>query len=175
LRRRTSTGPAPVAGHARTRGHKSHAWSRMQTFQPTEKWDYAYAGVFEGMLSECVWKTGAKCALPLTGNDCFKVTCQTIDFECPPPGQDVCPHWTNISCGNIPGTNRPYWAHKCSPLALPTLGKVSDMTCNSTADANGTFQCYFSQVRPCPLKRSLCAQATCLYRAGTGRRSVPVL
>jgi hypothetical protein len=119
----------------------------MQTYKPMEKWKYAYPGVLEGNLTGCTWSSGAQCVDPLEGSDCFKIRCEHIDYDCPPKGQAVCPHFTQVSCGWMPGTTKPYWMHKCNPLAVPNRKKVTFVTCKPQALDGGAFQCYFTQAR----------------------------
>lgn len=120
----------------------------MQTFEPTEKWRYAYPGVFEGNLTGCTWAGGQTCRTPLKGEDCFEVRCGHLALDCPPRGQEVCPGFNNLACGKMPPPNeaKPYWMHKCNPLALPSPDKVTVLSCRPEADT-GVFQCYFLQVR----------------------------
>lgn len=120
----------------------------VQTFEPREKWRYAYPGVFEGNLSDCTWAEGQKCRSPLVGEDCFEMRCGGIAIDCPPPGQETCPGFTGTACDKMPPPNdgKPYWVHKCSPLALPSPDKVTVLSCRQEADG-GRFQCYFVQVR----------------------------
>ena len=118
----------------------------LQDFKPHEKFKYAYPGVLEGNLTDCTWAIDQECVAPLDGDDCFKIRCQHIDYNCPPAGQDVCPHFTNVSCGWMPGTFKQYWMHKCNPLAVPSRTKVTFVTCKREPLASGAFQCYFTQV-----------------------------
>ena len=118
----------------------------LQTFEPVEKWKYAYPGVFEGSLSTCTWEAASSCLAPLTGSSCFEVSCKDLNVTCPPSGQEVCPEFKNMSCGNMPGTSKPYWAHKCSPFALPRPGLVTVLQCVTDPLEDGSFQCYFRQV-----------------------------
>ena len=63
-----------------------------------------------------------------------------------------CPGWTPTSCGKIhedqPGN---YWMHRCNPLAIPKNDTTTIMSCKPQA-VNGTFQCYFGQVRTLSLE-----------------------
>ena len=101
----------------------------VQTFPPAGKFDFAYPGVLEGNLTDCTWVANTECVSPLSGSDCFKIECERIDVACPPAGQDVCPDFTNTSCGTIPGTTTKYWMHKCNPLATPKREKVTLVAC----------------------------------------------
>ena len=138
----------------------------MQTADP-ERMKFAYPGVMEGNLSGCSWDINQPCTAPMTGSDCYAVKCDSIDYSCPPAGQETCPAFTGTSCGKVPGESKPYWMHKCNPLALPTRDKVTMLTCNATADVDGSFQCYFSQVRGCQPPISHCDFA-CIRRSGAG-------
>jgi hypothetical protein len=122
----------------------------VQTFPPQEKWKYAYPGVLEGVLEECTWTVNEACTPPLKGNDCFKIRCLHIDYDCPPKGQPVCPHFSKVSCGWMPGTHKKYWMHKCNPLATPSTTKVSYVTCKPQPLKDGAFQCYFAQACSSP-------------------------
>jgi hypothetical protein len=142
----------------------------VQTFKPLEKWKFAYPGVLEGNLTECTWSSNQKCVDPLEGEDCFKVRCEHIAVDCPPQGQDVCPHFTKISCGWMPGTTKPYWMHKCNPLAVPLPTKVTFVTCKPTPLDDGSFQCYFTQACSrrlilvlCMMAGLLCAKSSTLF------------
>ena len=149
--------PANVRALAAPRGHAScsalimlTARALAQTFAPLEKWKFAYPDVLDGTLTECAWSEREKCVFPLQGADCFKITCQHIDVHCPPEGQPVCPHYTGVSCGWMPGSTKPYWQLKCNPLAIPSPTKVTFVTCKPQPRPDGSFQCYFGQVPPPP-------------------------
>ena len=131
----------------------------MQTFDPPEKWQYAYPGVFEGNLSGCSWAAGQPCRSPLVGDDCFELRCGNIAVDCPPQGQPACPGFTKTSCGKMPPPHddKPYWMHKCNPLAMPSADKVTVLSCRPDAD-EGMFQCYFLQGPPPTPPPPLCAR-----------------
>lgn len=117
----------------------------MQTADP-DRFKFAFPGVMEGNLTGCSWETNQPCTAPMKGSDCYAVKCDSIEYSCPPSGQEACPGFTGTSCDKVPGTSKPYWMHKCNPLALPTPERVTMLTCNATADEDDSFQCYFSQV-----------------------------
>lgn len=48
-----------------------------------DRFDYAYASVWEGNFTNCIFSTG-ECTRPLEGNDCMVVTCDGAKILCPP-------------------------------------------------------------------------------------------
>lgn len=48
------------------------------------KFQYAYAGVWEGNITGCSFSYGA-CTRPLEGDDCFVARCEGAKVVCPPP------------------------------------------------------------------------------------------
>lgn len=61
-----------------------------------------------------------------------------------------CPGWTPTSCGPIhKGQPGDWWMHRCNPLAVPKNDTATILSCKPQA-LNGTFQCYFGQVRLSP-------------------------
>ena len=55
----------------------------LQMCQFRDRFDYAYASVWEGNFTNCVFSTG-ECTRPLEGNDCVVVTCDGGKILCPP-------------------------------------------------------------------------------------------
>ncbi len=47
-----------------------------------DRWDYAFAGVWDGQFSGCTWKMG-DCPAPMEGSDCWLFTCKTSTVQCP--------------------------------------------------------------------------------------------
>ena len=61
-----------------------------------------------------------------------------------------CPGWTPTSCGPIhKGQPGDWWMHRCNPLAVPKNNTATILSCKPQP-VNGTFQCYFGQVRLSP-------------------------
>ena len=55
----------------------------LQMCQFRDRFDYAYASVWEGNFTNCVFSTG-ECTRPLEGDDCVVVTCDGGKILCPP-------------------------------------------------------------------------------------------
>ena len=53
------------------------------------KFQYAYAGIWEGNITGCTFSTGA-CTRPLEGDDCFVAQCEGAKVVCPPPCKHSC-------------------------------------------------------------------------------------
>lgn len=71
------------------------------------KFQYAYAGVWQGNITGCTFSIGP-CTRPLEGDDCFVATCSGSQVVCPPPCKSLLCILQPLSCqplGHAPCTH----------------------------------------------------------------------
>ena len=77
-------GRAPAPQEQKVDFHVVERGGIMSNDVDWHKFQYAYAGIWEGNITGCTFSTGA-CTRPLEGDDCFVATCEGAKVVCPPP------------------------------------------------------------------------------------------